>query len=189
LVGTIFPGIKHVTVAPTPQGNLRVLVWTVDPESEREDLAVPLAEGGTGIGQVLAILYVVLTSPYPRTIVIDEPQSFLHPGAIRTLFDVLKELQRTRLEHQYVVMTHSPTVVTAAEPRTLLLVRKDGTESAIQPIDVEETASLRLFLSEIGARLSDVFGADSILWVEGATEESCFPLILARLGTRSPMGT
>jgi len=48
---------------------------------------VPLSESGTGVGQVLAILYVVFTSEYPRTIVIDEPQSFLHPGAVRKLFE------------------------------------------------------------------------------------------------------
>lgn len=48
-------------------------------------------------------------------------------------------------------------------------------------IDVGETAELRLFLSEIGARLSDVFGADKILWVEGRTEELCFPRIAEQL--------
>jgi len=48
---------------------------------------------------------------------------------------------------------------------------------------------LSRFLSEIGARLSDVFGADDILWVEGRTEEQCFPLIISRLVERPLLGT
>ena len=33
---------------------------------------------------------------------------------------------------------------------------------------------------EIGAKLSDVFGADAILWVEGDTETFSFPMILGK---------
>ncbi len=186
-VTTIFPQIKQITVPPapgTPQ-TVRISVWAIDPESEREDLAVPLAESGTGIGQILAMLYVVLTSVHPRIILIDEPQSFLHPGAVRKLFDILKE----HSQHQYIVTTHSPTVVTSADPQTLLLLRKVEVESVVEPLDVHETQQLRLFLSEIGARLSDVFGADNILWVEGPTEEQCFPLILASVAKQPLLGT
>ncbi len=43
------------------------------------------------------MLYVVLTSRESRVIIIDEPQSFLHPGAVRKLFDVLKDFP----QHQY----------------------------------------------------------------------------------------
>ena len=177
VVRTVFPEIKQITVPPTASNRARILVWTIDPDSERDDLAIPLSESGTGIGQVLAMLYVILTSEYPRTIVIDEPQSFLHPGAVRKLFDIFRQ----HPQHQYIMATHSPTVVTAADPQTFYLVRKEEAESTVEQIDVAETRKLRLYLSEIGARLSDVFGADNILWVEGGTEELCFPLILSRI--------
>ena len=144
-----------------------------------------MSESGTGIGQVLAILYVVLTSDYERTIIIDEPQSFLHPGATRKLFEILREYS----QHQYIVTTHSPTVVTAADPQTIFIVRKEEAESSIEPIDVTETQKLRFYLSEIGARLADVFGADNILWVEGPTEEQCFPIILEKVIREPLMGT
>jgi predicted ATPase len=186
LVRTIFPQVKQITAPPVADTNsVHILVWNIDPVSERDDLAVPLSESGTGIGQVLAILYVVLTSEYPRPIIIDEPQSFLHPGAVRKLFDILKQYP----QHQYIITTHSPTAVTAADPQTLVLVRKEEAESTIETVDVGETQQLRLFLSEIGARLSDVFGADNILWVEGRTEELCFPSILSRIANRPLLGT
>ncbi len=187
LVRTVLPDVKQVTVTTTLSNTLRILVWTVDPASSRQDLAVPLVESGTGIGQVLAIVYVVLTSEFPRTIIVDEPQSFLHPGAIRKLFDVLKF--HSPHEHQYIVTTHSPTVVTASQPQTLLLVRKDEMESKLTSVDFRETQSLRVFLSDIGARLTDVFGADNILWVEGQTEERSFPLIHSRIIGRPLLGT
>jgi hypothetical protein len=187
LVGEIFPEVRQITAPMTPEGPVRILVWSIDPRSEREDLAVPLSESGTGIGQVLAILYVVLTAERSQTIIIDEPQSFLHPGAVRKLIEILKHYERVR--HQYVITTHSPTVITATEPDTLLSVRKEGAESVVEEIDASETHNQDLLLREVGARLSDVFGADGILWVEGPTEEACYPLILERVAGRLLLGT
>ncbi|MGI2906151.1 AAA family ATPase [Tolypothrix sp. VBCCA 56010] len=177
LVSFIFPQITQITVPPVDNNTVKIFVWTIDPVKERNDLAVPLSESGTGIGQVLAILYVILTSDEPRTIIIDEPQSFLHPGAVRKLMEILKRHSR----HQFIITTHSPTVVTATNPQTLFLIRNEESESLIEPINVSETNEIRRFLLEIGARLSDVFGADNILWVEGRTEELCFPLIVEKV--------
>jgi hypothetical protein len=56
-------------------------------------------------------------------------------------------------------------------------------------LDPKENDQLRAYLSEIGARLSDAFGADDILWVEGPTEEICLPLILEKVARCSLMGT
>jgi hypothetical protein len=119
--------------------------------------------------------------------IIDEPQSFLHPGAVRKLIEILKHYERAR--HQYVITTHSPTVITAAEPDTLLAVRKEVAESIVEQIDASETRNQDLLLREVGARLSDVFGADDIMWVEGPTEEACYPLILERVAGRQLLGT
>ncbi len=48
---------------------------------------------------------------------------------------------------------------------------------------------MRAVLAEVGARFSDVFGADQILWVEGPTEEQCFPSIIESMLKRPLMGT
>lgn len=186
LVNLIFPDVRQVSVEPYGDG-FRILVWPVHPGPPLPHLAVSLGESGTGIGQVLAMLYVAMTSEYPRTIVIDEPQSFLHPGAVRKLFDLLR--LAAQHEHQYVVTTHSPTAVTAADPRRLLLVRKAGMESVVESIDVAQTEATRRMLAEVGARLADVFGADDVLWVEGMTEERCFPLIVRKFLKRPLLGT
>jgi hypothetical protein len=52
----------------------------------------------------------------------------------------------------------------------------------------DDIAGIRQMLSEVGARLSDVFGADQIIWVEGPTEMECFPMLLRAKGIRMPRG-
>ncbi len=146
---------------------------------------VPLSECGTGIGQVLAILYVVLTSDIPHVIIIDEPNSFLHPGACRKLIEILKE----HPQHQFIIATHSPSTIAAANPTTINIVQYENAQSKIQQVDLTELKNQQSYLTEIGAKLSDVFGSDNILWVEGKTEELCFPLIIDKTEGLSVMGT
>jgi len=55
-VRRVVPLIKWVSVGPVAPGKVEIRVWNVEENSERMDLAVPLIEAGTGIGQVLAIL-------------------------------------------------------------------------------------------------------------------------------------
>ena len=174
-VRRVFSEITEITVPVVNGPAVRIHLWNVDRSTEREDLALSLSDSGTGVGQVLAMLYVVVVSEEPRTILIDEPQSFLHPGAIRKLFEIL----RAHRQHQYVVATHSPVVLAAAQGALILQVRRQGYQSAVGRLPPDAATSLRALLADVGARLSDVFGADQVLWVEGRTEELCFPELMA----------
>lgn len=182
LLNLIFPKIHHISVNPHDSQQVKIFVNT---NPTRDDLAIPLQDSGTGIGQVLAILYIVLTAVFPQTIIIDEPQSFLHPNAIRKLIDVLKQYPN----HQYIISTHSPTVISATDPGLLLSIQKSGDNSRVEAVDRAERKQLEEVLRNIGTRLSDVFGADNILWVEGDTEEDCFPLILSEVTDTPLLGT
>jgi predicted ATPase len=184
LLHEILPQVQCVSILPLGS-ELEIRVWPHDPNSQREDLALPLNLCGSGIAQVVAILYVVLTASHSQVILIDEPQSLLHPGAVRKLIEVLKRFPR----HQYILATHSPTVITASNPSTVTVAKLEGVETRFQRIDTRQTQDLQLYLADIGARLSDVFGADNILWVEGQTEELAFPFILSTIPNRSLMGT
>jgi predicted ATPase len=179
-VREIFPSIKSVTVSQTGQ-MVEVFIYTID--TERADLAVSLSQSGTGVSQVLAILYVMMTMKN-SVIVIDEPNSFLHPGAgkklmqIATLFD----------SHQFVVSTHSSEILSSIDPDTALLVTSANGESSISPIGMRDFSGLKQVLSEVGSTLSDVFGLDRIIWVEGATEAECFPLLLRYVSKKAALG-
>lgn len=180
LARRVFPHVQRVTARPAGESEVEILIWSDEAGLEREDLAVPLGESGAGISQVLAILYVLATSDFPRVIIIDEPNSFLHPGAVHALVEILRE----HPQHQYIVSTHSPEVISASNPSTVHVLRKKGT-TLVEPIQASAARHLRATLLEAGSRLSDVFGADGVLWVEGKTEEQCFPLIVRRLLKRS----
>ncbi|MDE3040757.1 MAG: ATP-binding protein, partial [Nitrospirota bacterium] len=182
LVSRIFPNIYWISVAPA--GNaLKILIWTEDPKHSRKDLAIDLAESGTGVGQVLAMLYVAINSKFSIPIIIDEPNSFLHPGAARKLIETLKEFPR----HQYIISTHSPEIVGATNPKTLSLLRWEKPQTKVQAMNASEVTELRECLLEVGVKLSDIFGADQILWVEGDTEEECFPELVR--GSTDAVGT
>lgn len=181
-VRTVFPHITHVASPTMSSGVCRILIWTVDPGTERADLAVPLAESGTGIGQVLAILYAVVTAQQSNIIIVDEPQSFLHPGAVRKLLEILRGYP----QHQYIISSHTPVALTATGSDTLLLASREDGCTKIELIDANNQQDVRAFLADVGMRLGDVFGADSILWVEGRTEEACFPELLRDL-TGTPL--
>lgn len=187
LVRKIFPQIYEISVRAKPNvdGEVEIVVWNEDPNMQREDLVVSLEQSGTGLSQVLAILYVVLTSEDPKVIIIDEPNSFLHPGASRKLVEVLKEYP----QHQFILTTHSPSTIAASNPKTINIIKNKDAQSYIEPISVNDAKHLQLYLAEIGAKLSDVYGSDNILWVEGKTEEICFPKIIEKTQGVSLMGT
>jgi predicted ATP-dependent endonuclease of OLD family len=126
-----------------------------------------------------------MTSERPQTIIIDEPQSFLHPGAARKLIEFLKLYP----QHQFIIATHSATIIAATNPKTITLARFEDDESTLQQLDAVAEKGIQAALAELGIRLSDSFGADDILWVEGRTEEKCFPLIVEKLMRRTLMGT
>lgn len=184
-VHQIFETIYEVRVIPAENNNLNINLVIDEPDSERDDLLISLNDCGTGVSQVLAILYVAITAEFPQIIIIDEPNSFLHPGAARKLIEILK---RNFSQHQYIISTHSPEIISAANPNTITLLRWNRPETEIIQLDNNNMQDLASCLSEVGARLSDVFGADKILWVEGQTEEECFDVILNNVDDSSVIG-
>jgi predicted ATPase len=80
-----------VSVEPVGAQQAEIYLWNIRPETGRDDLKIKLIDSGTGIGQVLAILYVVLESSSTKTIIIDEQNSFLHPFASRKLLSILQD--------------------------------------------------------------------------------------------------
>ncbi|MCF2146149.1 AAA family ATPase [Desmonostoc muscorum LEGE 12446] len=183
-VSSVLPQIKGVSVRHQDDSIVEIMIWTIDPKSERDDLSFPLASCGTGVSQVLVILCILITSQEPRTIIIDEPQSFLHPGAAKKLIETLKQFP----QHQYFIATHSPEIIASANPSTIIKLQYQDCETTASVINTKDIESQNEILAELGVRLSDVFGADNILWVEGQTEEKCFPLVLEKIASIPLMG-
>ncbi|NTI48974.1 AAA family ATPase [Agrobacterium rhizogenes] len=174
LVSEILPSIKRVLVWSDDN---QVVISIQSHKDMRPDLAVPLNECGTGVSQVLAMIYVVVAYPAAQ-LIIDEPNSFLHPSATRRLLNVLRRFD----QHQYILSTHSSDVIAAIQPEKLLLLRWDQAEEQTVILDNsgDDVEHLKASLTELGVGLSDVFGYDTVVFVEGPTEAECFPLLVPK---------
>jgi predicted ATPase len=173
-VNLVLPNVKRVIVAGD-EGFVEIRVWPVDPSSDRSDLVVKLADSGTGVAQVLAILCAIMTLKR-AVICIDEPGNFLHPGAVKALIGILRQY-----EHQYVVTTHSLDALISAQPEKVYYVEWSDCVSTLSQRNVMNVEEHKHMLAELGVSLSDIFGMEAVLWVEGETEEICVPIIVQHI--------
>lgn len=173
-INRIFPSVKWIQ-APPSGGNFEIKCLPLLPNDRRDDLATPLSRMGAGIGNVIAILYVVLTSREPQVIIIDEPNAFLHP---RALLELLGILESEGKQHQFILTAHSADVLTAVNTRSISLLNFDGVATTVERIGSKDLHALRGGLAELGIRMTDLHAKDRVFWVEGQTEELVMPEIL-----------
>jgi hypothetical protein len=169
----ILPAVGDIACSPSGStGRTEILVYP-NLKVVPDGLTFPLRESGTGVGQVLAILSAVATKK-KCVIIIDEINSFLHPAAVKAL---LRLFHTEYDHHQYIVSTHSAEVISVSNPSTVHLLRRDGCKTTIRTLDLKNVIELRDVARELGVSMTDVFSADSIVWVEGPSEEVCFPIV------------
>lgn len=181
MMQSAFAGLRGLAVptAEQPGGKLQG-----EPQVYFEGRAdpIPLKHCGTGLEQMLALAIGVLTAKEPRLVLIDEPQAYLHPHAERSMLKLFED----HPEHQFIVATHSHTLLRAqplARAR-LLSLKDDGTR-------VAHIHDAQQVLGELGVNAADLWLVDRLLWVEGPTEERVFDLVAASRMTdaeRSTMG-
>lgn len=180
----IFDSVGNVSVTPRQNNEMEIRIWPTE-SMEREELSFSLTHSGTGVAQVLSILAAVMTVE-DAVIIIDEINSFLHPAAVKTL---LRILQTDYAQHQFIVSTHSAEVISYSNAQTVNLVKRDGYRSYVEGRALSDITALREVTSQLGVSMTDVFAADRIIWVEGATEEICFPwLYQSSIGQPLPRG-
>lgn len=182
----VFPTVGNLTVRTMPNNTrLEVLVWPTEAR-DRPELSFPLNSSGTGVAQLIALLTAVMTIDN-GIIIIDEINSFLHPAAVKAL---LRIMQTNYSHHQYIIATHAPEVINFSNPKTVHLVKREGYESSVERLDLGEVAKLRDVAEHLGVSMADVFAAERIIWVEGQSEELCFPYLYQKLlGMPLPRGT
>ena len=174
LINRIFPSVKWIEAPPTG-GVFRLRCLPCEPSARRDDLAIPIAKMGTGLGNVIAMLYVALTAREPQVIAIDEPNAFLHPRALRELLAILESIGA---QHQYIMTAHSPDVITAVNLSSIVLLDFDGTCTTAKRVNEFDLFALRGHLADLGIRITDLHSRDRVLWVEGQTEELLVPDLL-----------
>jgi predicted ATP-dependent endonuclease of OLD family len=129
LLKRVFPSIHWVGAPPNGNNQFELKVHTNPSSIKRGDLAVPINQVGTGVGNALAMLYVALTAQTQRFILLEEPNSFLHPRALRELLAILAEIGS---KHQFFVTTHSSDVLRTIKASTVTLLEHDGCQTTVK---------------------------------------------------------
>lgn len=180
----IFPTVGNLSVRTSPTGMLEIRVWPTE-SMQRVELSFPLDNGGTGVAQIISILTAIMTVEN-AVIIIDEINSFIHPSAMKSLLRIIQTLYS---QHQYIISTHSPDVISFSNPSTVHLVKRAGYTSTIEALDLDDINDFRDVAEHLGVSMTDVFAAENVIWVEGPTEELCFPFIYHHLVCPLPRGT
>jgi hypothetical protein len=100
------------------------------------------------------------------------PNSFLHPGAVKAL---LRLFQAEYSHHQYIISTHSPEVISFSNPSIIHAVRRHSYKSQVHSLEPKQVDGIRDVVRQLGVSMTDIFLADRVIWVEGPSEELCFP--------------
>lgn len=143
------------------------------------DLYLPLNLLGGGDQRILDLEWLLFSNFY-SIYGIEEPETCLHAGYQRKLLNKFKE---TSKNNQLFITTHSPVFVDKIDfnNSSIWSVTKEGKTTNVEHIDIEDSNNLKEILMNLDIRMSDIFFAEKILFVEGATEREIIPMIAEKL--------
>lgn len=118
----------------------------------RNGVACNLRDVGIGISQVLPVLVLAYFAPEGSTVILEEPEIHLHPRAQSVLAELFVETSKKR-KIQFIVETHSEHLfrrmqtlmareVTSPKDMALYFVSRDGDESKMMTLEVDEYGRL-----------------------------------------------
>lgn len=141
---------------------------------------MPLSTQGTGI-QRMSLIYIIqnliehglLGLNNNKMLLIDEPEAFLHPEAVRALSRSLYSIGNRM---PLIISTHSPILIDLSENHTSIQVFRVGNTQAIElfqsstsQFDADDVKNMRI-LNYVDSYVNEFFFADKIIIVEGDTE-------------------
>ncbi|MET1173870.1 ATP-dependent nuclease [Paenibacillus amylolyticus] len=182
---TIDSGDESIKINPVSR-RIRDLNRGIDITfKDRDSESFPISNHGMGTRSWITFLTLVAyvtwkinqmnddEIPYHPLILLEEPESHLHPQAQRQIFK-----QMNSMIGQKIISTHSPMIVGQAEIKDVIHLSKHQGRSKISTMDVTELdeQDLRKIKQEIFKTRGDLLFARAILLCEGETEEQALPI-------------
>lgn len=145
---------------------------------------MPLSNQGTGLQRMSLIFLIqnmiqkkLLGENDDKLLLIDEPEAFLHPEAVRALSRSLYEIGENM---PLMISTHSPILIDLSQSHTSIQVFRIGDKEAVQlfnttkvQFDENDINNMKI-LNYVDSYVNEFFFADKILIVEGDTEYIAF---------------
>jgi len=184
---SIFPGVESIRPRKLPDNNIRIDIQKIN-----LPYTIDLLHAGSGIDQLLIIIWRIATSDENSIWLLDEPELHLHPGAQKLLYDFLSE--ETQRRKQILITTHSMVFMYKSKEKEIsLMAEKEGFAEIIslQNLISAEQESSKFPPDTIKTHVYRALGYDPafsiepqiIVMVEGTTDEKvlkCFAKILDR---------
>ena len=130
------------------------------------DIELALDELGTGAAQFVMVLAFLRLAEEPRVVLIEEPEAHLHPSAAAELLRVIRsDMPR----HQLIVTTHSTSLLDGAG-QDWRVFRASMTDDGTRMRPLTTTNEQLGLLADLGVRPSQLFLANTLVWVEGPSD-------------------
>ncbi len=161
-------------------GNIRFVYPTVSSKPalniQLDQLQLPLSAYGAGVREIIALVSKILLHGKNKVVLIEEPETHLHPGLQRELLGLLKELGSI-LGNQYFITTHSSLFVDGLEKikgnifHVLSIPHGENPCECTRVLPVD-SSNTRTLLIDLGVKPSDLLFANGVVVVEGPTDEA-----------------
>jgi predicted ATP-dependent endonuclease of OLD family len=137
--------------------------------------ARPLQDLGAGVMQVVTVAAAAVRMPSSPLLLLEEPETCLHPGLQRQLVDHL-----VAQRYQTFITTHSNHLIDSVWRRgSLYLVSSDAPTGARRVRRVE--TDMLMMLHDLGVTASSIAAARAVVWVEGPSDAIYLRHWLSRL--------
>ncbi|MET7018200.1 ATP-dependent nuclease [Bacillus mycoides] len=150
----------------------------------KKQSSMPLANQGTGLQRMSLIFLIqnmiqnkLMGENDDKLLLIDEPEAFLHPEAVRALS---RSLYKIGEKMPLMISSHSPILIDLSEKHTSIQVFRVGEKEAVQlykslnnQFDDDDIQNMKI-LNYVDSYVNEFFFADKVLIVEGDTEYIAF---------------
>lgn len=143
---------------------------------------VNMSYKGTGIQRLFMVSYFQYLAEQSGNdkgsyiFALEEPETFLHPGAQRTLLDSLKKIAE---HHQVIITTHSPVFASEINNKNITVAIKTNVESVYKQND---EISAETLVEELGVRASDnILNSKLLVFVEGSNDVRFWKIIYEKI--------
>lgn len=120
-----------------------------------------------------------LANEEPRILLVEEPESFLHPPAVRAAREALYKIADLA-NWQVMITTHSPIFIDVSKPHTTIVRVEKQCDSATKifstdkaEFDDDERERLQM-IRNCHPTINEFFFSDKVILVEGDTEQAVF---------------
>jgi len=171
----LVPWLEEVFTPVAEQGTTTRVA--VSPSQDVSD-AFALSNMGSGAIHVMIIAAMIWSMPDGGLALVEEPETGIHATAQRDLLKFLRDHCRATGK-QIIFASHSPLFARVeTDMASFVALYEPSGGTTFRALQAGGQGAV---LAELGARMSDYFGYNAILLIEGETEEAALPPILDAL--------